>query len=236
MNKNWLYPAFLATILLAFTAGCAVGVNRTETRAIQDVSAISINTVGDFIIKQGDQESLTIEAPNNYLRYISTDVIGGTLYIDSERGIFGSSVQRIVYTITVKNLNELSLSGAGSVSMHSLNAENLSVNLTGAGSIDLYNLNAQSLSVLLNSAGSIHVSGTVDSQIIELNGLGSYEAADLQSRSATISLAGAGSADLWVTDNLDISVSGVGSVSYYGFPTVQQNISGVGSVNNKGNK
>jgi hypothetical protein len=55
----------------------------------------------------------------------------------------------------------------------------------------LYNLNARSLAVLLNSAGSIHVSGTVDSQIIELNGLGSYDAADLQSRSTTI-LAGRG--------------------------------------------
>jgi hypothetical protein len=109
MNNKWLYLAFLSMMLLAVTAGCAGGVNRTETRAIQDVSAISINTAGDFIIQQGDQESLTIQAPNNYLRYISTDVIGGTLYMIPNRGIFGSSVQRIVYTITVKNLNEISL-------------------------------------------------------------------------------------------------------------------------------
>lgn len=234
MNNKWLYVVFLLVVLLALSAGCAVGVTRTETRTIRDVSAISINTAGDFIIKQGDQESLTIEAPNNYLRNISTDVIGGTLYIDSKRGIFGSSVQSIVYTITVKNLNEISLSGAGLISMNSLDTNELSVNLTGAGSIDLYNLTAQSLSVLLNSAGSIRISGTVGSQIVELNGLGSYDAADLQSRTATISLAGAGSADLWVTDNLDISVSGVGSVSYYGFPAIQQHISGVGSVSSKG--
>jgi len=236
MNIKWLSAAFFITALLATTAGCAVGVSRTETREIQDVSAIAINTAGDFILKQGDQESLTIEAPNNFLRNISTDVIGGTLYIDSDRGIFDSSMQRIVYTITVKNLNEISLSGAGSISMHSLDTDDLSVNLTGAGSIVLNSINAHSLSVLLNSAGSIRVSGTVDSQIIELNGLGSYDAGDLQSRTATISLAGAGSADLWVIEDLDISVSGVGSVSYYGFPTVQQNISGVGSVNSKGNK
>ncbi len=236
MNKR-IFPFILISImiLLSVTA-CSVGVIRTETREISDVNAVSINTIGEFIIQQGDEESLTIEGPNNILRNITTEVVGGTLYIDSTHGVLSDSFANVVYTLTVKNLNELSLSGAGSISVASLDSDQLSVTLIGAGSIVIRSLNTQNLSVLLNSAGSIDISGNAANQNVVLSGVGSYDGADLQSQTAKIVMSGAGSAEVWVSDALDIEVSGVGSVSYYGSPSVTQNISGLGSVNSKGEK
>lgn len=236
MKTRSTFLVILSILLLPALSACSVGVVRTETRAISDVTALSINTVGEFIIQQGDEESLTIEGPNNILRNISTEVVGGTLYIDSTRGVLGDSFGRIVYTLTVKNLNEISLSGAGSISVASLDTDHLDITLTGAGSIEIDSLNTQDLSVLLNSAGSIEVSGNAVNQNIVLSGVGSYNGSDLQSSTATVVMSGAGSAEVWVIDSLNVEVSGVGSVSYYGSPTVQQNISGLGSVDSKGSK
>ena len=206
MHKRTISFVLLSILLFPLLSACSVGVDRTETREISDVTALSINTIGEFIIQQGDEESLTIKGPNNILRNISTEVVGGILYIDSTRGVLGDSFGRIVYT------------------------------LTGAGSIDIANLHTQDLTVLLNSAGSIEAAGNATNQDIVISGVGSYNGSDLQSSTATVVMSGAGSAEVWVTDTLDIEVSGVGSVSYYGSPIVAQNISGLGSVNSKGTK
>ncbi len=236
MHKRTISFVLLSILLFPLLSACSVGVDRTETREISDVTALSINTIGEFIIQQGDEESLTIKGPNNILRNISTEVVGGILYIDSTRGVLGDSFGRIVYTLTVKNLNEISLSGAGSISVASLDTDHLDITLTGAGSIDIANLHTQDLTVLLNSAGSIEAAGNATNQDIVISGVGSYNGSDLQSSTATVVMSGAGSAEVWVTDTLDIEVSGVGSVSYYGSPIVAQNISGLGSVNSKGTK
>ncbi len=63
-----------------------------------------------------------------------------------------------------------------------------------------------------------------------MSGAGSYNAEDLQSRIATVDISGAGSAQLWVTESLDVNLSGVGSLQYYGDADVDQNISGIGKV------
>jgi phage-related protein len=236
MNKRILSVILVCIIILLSITACSVGVTHTESREISDVNAVSINTIGEFVIRQGDAETLTIEGPNNILRHITTEVVGGTLYIDSERGVLSDSFAKVVYTLTVKNLNEISLSGAGSISISSLDSTDLDVTLTGAGSITVRSLNTQNLSVLLNSAGSISISGNAVNQNVVLSGVGSYDASDLQSQTAKVVMSGAGSAEVWVSDALDIEVSGVGSVSYFGSPSVTQNISGLGSVNSKGEK
>ncbi|HOJ00438.1 MAG TPA: head GIN domain-containing protein [Anaerolineaceae bacterium] len=236
MKRKILLSTLVGALFLAFLSACSVGVERTETREINGVSAISINTVGKFIIRQGDEESLTIQGPNNILRNISTEVVGDTLYINSTRGVLGDSLGRTVYTLTVKDLNELSLSGAGSISIASLDTDHLEITLTGAGSIDVTALNTRQLTVLLNSAGAIDISGTALNQNVIISGVGSYHAPNLQSSNASVVMSGAGSAEVWVTDVLDIEVSGVGSVGYYGSPSVTQNISGLGSVDSRGEK
>lgn len=236
MKNKYLAAIIPLILLVTVLGGCAVGVNRVESREIANVSAVSINSFGKFIIIQGDEESLTIEGPNNILRNIETEVIGSTLYIDSTRSIINNSLQPITFTLTVKNINEVSLSGAGSIQIDELDTDQLEIILTGAGSINIDDLNTTDLAVLLNSAGSITISGTAEEQKIVLSGVGSYDASNLQSLQASVTLSGAGSAELWVTDSLDATVSGVGSVSYYGSPSVSQNISGVGSISHEGNK
>ncbi|MDO9545909.1 MAG: head GIN domain-containing protein [Pelolinea sp.] len=231
-NKVLISLALLTLSALALSACDSPIQSRSDD--VSDFNRISIETFGEFIIEQGDEESLTIEAPRDFLRYVETDVKNGTLVISTRRGFFGSSVGRAIFTITVKDLESITLSGAGAIKIYSLDTKSLSVELTGAGSVEIDELTADRLEVNLTSAGAIIIAGSVDKQEINLTGVGSYEGGDLQSEDAEIKLSGAGSAVVWAEEALDVEITGVGSVSYFGDPEVYQNISGLGSINSKG--
>lgn len=222
--------------VLALT-GCTDGVIQTRTDDVSGFDKIEINTFGEFIIEQGDEESLKIEAPRDYLRYITSEVEGSTLIIDTRRGFVGGPIRHITYTLTVKDLEEISLSGAGAIKIFALETEQFKMDLTGAGSIEIDELYAENLDINLTSAGAIVIAGEVDSQEVNISGVGSYEAGDLRSDTARILLTGAGSAVVWAEESLDVNITGVGSVSYFGDdPQVSQSVSGLGSINSKGSR
>jgi hypothetical protein len=232
-------PVLSTALLLLFTValltGCSDVSMQTQNEDVSGFNRLQINTFGEFIIEQGDQESLTIDAPRDYLRYVTTSVDNGVLVIGMRRGFLGTPIQRVTYTLTVKDLNEISISGAAAVKVFTLDTEQMAVNLTGAGSVEIDKLTARDLNINLTSAGAIVVAGAVDKQKITISGVGSYEAGDLRSNSTDILLTGAGSAVVWAEQDLSVNVTGVGSVSYFGEnPQVSQNVSGLGSVNSKG--
>jgi hypothetical protein len=237
MIKTSVTTTVIGLFLLAALAlsGCSDGSMQTRTDQVSGFNQIQINSFGEFIIEQGDQESLKIEAPRDYLRYITAEVENGVLVIGTRRGFFGAPIQHVTYTLTVKDLEKVSLSGAAALKIFKLDADQLEVNLSGAGSVEIDELTADNLKVNLTSAGAIVVAGEVNNQDITISGVGSYEAGDLRSNTTDILLTGAGSAVVWVEDALDVNVTGIGSVSYFGnHPTVQQNVSGLGSINSKG--
>ena len=235
-NKSIMTAAIvLAIFLTALLTGCSDNSLQTREEPVSGFNQIQIETFGEFIIQQGSEESLTIEAPRDYLRYVTTKVENGILIVGTRRGFIGSPVDRVTFTLTVKDLNKISLSGAGAIKILGLDTDQLEVNLTGAGSVEIDNLTAESLKVNLTSAGAIVAAGAVDEQEVNISGVGSYEAGDLRSDKASILLTGAGSAVVWVESTLDVNVTGVGSVSYFGEnPKVTQNVSGLGSINSKG--
>ncbi len=231
-KNNPLFIALLIFSILVLTA-CS-SPYQTRSDDVSGFKRISIETFGEFIIEQGDEESLTIEAPRDYLRYVTTEVKNETLIISTRRGFIGGPVRRATFTIMVKDLEDISLSGAGAIKVFPMETDTLDVNLTGVGSIEIDELTAERSEVNLASAGAIIIAGTVEKQDINLTGVGSYEGGDLQSEDTEIYLTGAGSAVVWAEDDLDVEITGIGSVSYFGNPDVYQDISGLGSINSRG--
>ncbi len=233
--KRTLPILVLFTFALALSA-CG-GAIETQTRQVSGFDRVDISTFGEFIITQGDTESLSIEGPADYLRYLVTEVNNGTLTISQRRGLLSSPNRKVTFTLTVRDLTSLSMSGAGSIKLGTLNTPSFKLILSGAGSVDMVNLSAESLDVTLSAAGAISVDGKVTSQNIILSGVGSYDAGELESASTRITLSGAGSATVWVTEKLEADVTGVGSVAYYGQPTsIIQNVPGLGSIRSFGTK
>ena len=210
-----------------------------ETRPVSGFNAIRLDGAGRLLISQGMTESLEIQAEDNLIDELTSQVEGGTLVLGHQERRWRKSIlptRPIVYTLVVTDLAKLTLNGAGDIDLQSLQTDALVLEINGAGNFEITDLTAESLSVNLAGTGSITVSGVVAEQEVSLDGAGSYQAGDLQTRSTAIEINGLGSGTVWATETLEISINGGGSVSYYGSPNVSQEITGLGDVRNLGEK
>jgi hypothetical protein len=216
----------------------------TETREVSNFDRVTLTGFGELIIRQGEEESLTIEASQEILDRIETEVQDGKLIIGfswswtnwiSDILSAGFTVKRVKYNLTVKQLNGLAIMGAARVQVANICTDHLDLELRGAGEINFESLNAEQLSVYLPGAGRIGMAGRVREQKVTISGAGSYEAPKLESQKVKAALKGVGSARVWAVEELDVTIRGVGSVSNYASPTVRKEITGPGTITSLGN-
>lgn len=214
-------------------------VNISENRDVSGFNAVEFNTFGKLNIMQGDVESLNISGPDNLVPEIRTTVRNGTLVIDTREGLTVRPVRLenpLTFTLVVKELTALDVSGLGEVQIEPLSTPRILYNMSGAGSIVQNQLSAEEVNIDLSGLGGIELSGQAIQGSIEISGAGSVDAANLQLNTATVNLSGLGGATVWVTDQLSGSISGAGGVSYYGNPQTSVESSGIGSFKSLGNK
>jgi hypothetical protein len=215
-------------------------VNMTEERTVSNFSGINMSTLGRVLLTQGDSESLSIEGRDNLVPLIKTEVRDGVLYIYMDENIkllLGNNDKDLLtFTIALKDLSSLSVSGLADVEMGTLTTSGLAVTMSGAGQFKLDQLSAESVNINLSGVGNVDISGEVTQETIEISGAGSVNAADLKCQTANVTIPGLGGATVWVTDSLTGNISGGGSVSYYGNPETNTETTGLGKYNHLGNK
>jgi len=210
----------------------------TQTREVTAFHAIELDYPANVFIKQGDTESVKIEAEDNLMPNLRTEVRAGTLTLFYKKtdDKHVNPTEAVNITITVKDLDQVVFSSAGELTIENLQTNNLDVVLNGAGNLELNDIAVKNLSVNLNGAGSMTVSGTTDDLDLNISGFGDFKGADLHGQTAKVNISGADSAIVWVDDELDAEISGAGSINYYGSPYVTKQINGLGSVSHSGDK
>lgn len=211
-------PFLVVTLLSIFVMSCGSTQNKiegsgkviSETREVSGFMGIALESTGDITITQGDTESLSIETDDNILPLLTSKVENGVLVLGAKDNTSVEPSNGIRYTITVKSLERLELSGSGNVQASNLALESLSVDVSGSGNIEL--------------------AGTVNSQTVNLSGSGNYNGCKLQSGGSSVTVSGSGNVTVTATDTLSVDVSGSGDVSYVGNPNVSQNVNGTGDV------
>jgi hypothetical protein len=181
-----------------------------ESRHVSGFDEVELRGAGNLSIEQTGSESLTVEAEEDVLPKLTTEVVNDRLIIGPKPGTTVRTTAPINYKLTVEALNALEVSGAGDVEAEGINTDRLAVTIGGAGNV---------------KAG-----GEADKQEIDISGSGAYRAENLESKEAKIGVSGAGSAIVNASERLDATVSGAGSVEYVGDPTVKQDVSGAGRV------
>lgn len=136
-----LIAALLAVIavLLALDArdgssGATVvgsGVEATEERTLETFSAIDLSGESALAVRVGGPQSVVVSADDNLVDRVTTTVGGEKLVVGTE-GSFRTTSPMTV-TVTVPSLDELELSGAGSVDAEGVRGERLVVTLSGDG-------------------------------------------------------------------------------------------------------
>ena len=211
----------------------------TETRQVSGFSRLSVGAFGELTLVQGDQESLVIEAEENILPNITSQVRDDTLYIRIDSpGLNNIDPSKdIKYKLTMKDIHRLEASGAVEIIASQIKTDSLEIESSGAGSMKIAELYTDHLKVEVSGAGSVDIEkGKAPIQEIEISGAGSYNAENLECQRMKIDISGAGNAVIWVKDNLEIEMSGAGNLQYYGSPAVVQDTSGAGRIRSLGEK
>lgn len=242
MRKIFPIVCILLAIVSLTACGFAIiqgsGHVITEERAISDIHGVNLSAYGELNIIQGAVESFSIQGDDNIISHIISKDRNGILFIefDDKWGSYYRASETIQFNLTVKDIDAINFSGAGTIRSTSLDVDSLIITLSGAGDIDFRNLEIDTIEVILSGAGNVRLAGSAVNQKISFSGVGNYNSQDMSSKTAAISLTGAGNATVWVSDTLDVHISGAGSVSYYGHPQITKNITGLGSLNQKGEK
>ena len=203
--------ALLAVVLLA---ACSVtrgsGQLATGSREVSGFSKVELSGTGELTIQKTGTESLSISADDNLLPRLTSEVSNDTLTLGTKPNTTILPEQPITYSVTVKDLTGVAVSGSGN--------------------IQVPNLTTTALSISISGSGTVTVNGTVNDQDLEISGSGRYEAAQLTSKTVKADISGSGTANALATDVLDVKISGSGTLTYTGNPQVEQEISGSGKL------
>lgn len=251
-NKFWVFiVALVFSACSSITPITGSGNVHTEERTVQNVVAVNLATVGTLVIQQGQAESLFVEADDNILPLIVTGVKDGTLTIDSSRSF--SKPTSLTYTLTVLEINAITLSGAGTINAENLSADVISLENSGSGSLALGDLVITSGADMVNSGSgnttlrsltsadtSFTISGSggleIDALVAttlkaELTGAGNATlSGQATSQNVTVSGNGSYNAENLVTSSATATTTGSGSITVNASESLNATVSGSGSV------
>lgn len=222
----------------------------SEKRPVGNINAVELGTIGTLHIEIGDTTSLEIEAEENLLEYIETDVTGGELTIDT-RNVSMHTRRAINYYLTVRELESITISSSGDVKAPDIKADRFTIKINSSGCLDLGDveaeqvrirvsssgdvtmgeLHAKTVDVGISSSGNIRIEGgEVETQDISISSSGDYRARDLASREAEVHISSSGNAVIQVSDYLGADLSSSGDVQYAGDPRVDVRETSSGDV------
>lgn len=207
------------------------GVVVDEDRDINDVSGVQLAMSGTLHITMGNSDSLRIEAEDNLLQYIQTDVIAGRLVIETRQGIQLENSRPINYYLTVAKLDAIAISSNGNIQTDDLQSTSFSVAISSSGNATISRLIAESISVKISSSGNLEIlGGRVERQTIHISSSGEYRARDLAAAEANVSLTSSGTAIIRVSDHLSGRLSSSGDVYYIGNPDINVSMTSSGKT------
>lgn len=200
-----------------------------QERKVESFNAIDVSGAFEVYLSQGTNQSVFVEADENLLPMIRTEVRGGTLMIGNEKPIRNSKSLKVY--ITVPELKSIELSGAVNLtSQNKLSFTELGLEISGATETNL-ELAVQKLEINSSGGSKMRFTGMANKVDLDVSGAADIQAYDLMAEVVSVNISGAGDAEVYATKELYADVSGAASVRYKGDPAkVDSNVSGAGSV------
>lgn len=230
----------LVFLTLVSLSGCEIFMDQivgsgnriTEERQVKSFDAIEAGSSFDVIIEKGDIPGVLIEADDNLMRHIITEVRGKTLKISSEARF--RLAGKIKVFITYDKLEQVKLSGAAELQCDDIiKADDFEITLSGASKASIQ-LHADDLEVKLSGASKLYLSGVSDEIAARLSGASRLFADQLETEEGSYRLSGSSKAEVWVVQSIDARASGAAKLVYVGNPRqINSNTSGAASISKK---
>ena len=200
----------VGSVVTACSATAGSGQLATQSRQVSGFTSVELTGVGELSIDQTGTESLTVSAEDNLLPLLTSEVEGDTLILGKKANTRIVTTKPITYTLTMKDITGLAVSGSGTINAPKLTTDALRIEISGSGMIT--------------------TAGNADDQSLEISGSGRYLADGLTSKATTAEISGSGTANVVTSDALDVKISGSGTLTYSGNPQLTRTVSGSGRL------
>lgn len=242
--KSTSFSALTLSAILCFISGaCAQnwssgpgisgeGPKVTKTLDLASFDGLALAISADVMVRQGSTQSVKIEAQQNIIDNLKKEVKDGVWKIGFEKNVKKSESVKI--WVTVPTLEQLSISGSGSIIGESrfTNLNDLSLAISGSGNLKL-DADSKNLSVAISGSGDMELAGSTGASTMKISGSGDIAAFDLNTRTCEVKISGSGDSSINVSESLDVAIAGSGDVYYKGRPSVRSKVSGSGEVMSK---
>ncbi|WOC40465.1 head GIN domain-containing protein [Polaribacter sp. HL-MS24] len=190
----------------------------TKTRTVSSFNEINVGGSFEVILVKGTEGKITIEAEENIIPYIETEVDGDRLKIQYKRNTNIRSTKSVTIRVQIKDLESVSLGGSGKISSEDLiKAKDFKVNIGGSGNIDLH-LEVQNGSASIGGSGNLILRGKAEKMRSKIAGSGSIKAYAFTADDLNASIAGSGNIKITVQTKIKAKVVGSGNIYYKGNP------------------
>jgi len=223
-----LLPVALAVALSACVRVDGDGTIRTETRPLDEVSAISVSGGLDVIALNGPP-GLTVEGDDNLLSMVVTRVKDGALLVEPKDGASFKPTQPIRVTVTLPKLKRLSISGGSGAHVEGGTDRQLDVSISGGGRFVAETLEVDALELHASGGSDVTLAGKARHALVDVSGGVEAEAMRLEVTHAVVDVTGGSNLSVTVTDAVAGHASGGSDAIVSGNPPRRHVLSSGGS-------
>ncbi|MEN8226104.1 MAG: head GIN domain-containing protein [Bacteroidota bacterium] len=200
-----------------------------EDRKVSGFTSLEVSGAFNVYLYQGKTESLTVEADQNLMELIKTEVKGDRLEIYTEGKNIRDYTELNIY-LSFKDLEMIDISGAVSITAEDkLIFDKLNIDGSGASEITL-NMDVNMFDADISGASEIELMGKAETARFDFSGASEIDAFDFVIEHCELDVSGASEARIHVNGSLDVDVSGAADVKYKGSPSLKSDISGAASL------
>ncbi|TRZ41085.1 head GIN domain-containing protein [Robertkochia solimangrovi] len=226
-----LIKVITALVLSAFMASCNLGLNFsgaqgngnvvTESRSVSGFDKIHASEGLDVVVSQGATTEVKVEADENIMPLILTEVSDNTLRIHCKDPIGKARSKKIF--VTVPSLRELSVSsGADLESMGLVESDNISLSASSGADLKV-EIKADDVHCNTSSGADIRVVGSANSINADASSGSDINADDLQVKTAIANASSGADISINATEKVTKKTSSGGSIHISGSAEIVKN-------------
>lgn len=203
---------------------------KTETRNVSNFTGISVHRALEVEIEQGDKFEVIVEADDNVLHHITTQVRDGILEIETDINSFDNvSAKKI--RVRMPQVNSLEASSASSIkSKNTLISENLTLDASSASRIEI-SVESENLTCDSSSASTIEIRGKALKLNADSSSGSTINANELLANDIIATAASGSSTNVYPILSLNAEASSGSSINYKNVPKkLEQSTSSGGGI------
>lgn len=205
------------------------GPARTEQRQASNFHAIDLNVAAKVEVSVSENYFVEVEAQENLLPILKTEVENGTLRIYFDENVSYSKDLKI--RISAPAFDAFTVAGSGELRVLSaIRSEKMDLVIAGSGDIYIPQGEFGTVKTTISGSGEVELGGKAERMYSEIAGSGDVNAKSFTINDLEASIAGSGSVTCDVARTLKADIAGSGDVFYSGNPSVNADVSGSGKV------